>query len=122
MSRDVDTLDAWLRLKKAKKRQVRRNPNVDKNRRWKILQYMYERGAVDPDTAVTTREIADAVGISIVNCSVTLRNMRSNWVCKVGWRKGRWYLSSNALNFAKIWGGFLNHPWIKPPLNRGMGA
>jgi len=112
----VDELDARLaeeRLRRAREARRRRNPNPDRNRRWEIMQYLLERGAADPYRAVPTREIAEALGISLSNCSETLRGMRGRWVCRVGNKRARWFLSRNAIRFAERYGGFLSHPWIR---------
>jgi len=112
----LDELDIWLaslRLRRAREVKRRRNPNPDRNRRWKILEYLYERGAVVPDKAVRTREIASALGISMTDCSEILRRMRGKWVCRVGNKRAGWFLSSNAIKFREKYGGFLSHPWIR---------
>jgi len=109
----LDMWEAWMRLRTARSVRRRRVLNPDINRRWKILQYLLERGAVDPYFAVRTREIADALGISLSNCSERLRRMRGSWVCRVGKKRARWFLSSKAIRFARQWGSFLRHPWIR---------
>jgi len=108
----VDEYVATLRIQKARTIRRRRVPS-DENRRWKILQYLYERGAISPETAITSGEISSALGLSPSNCSGRLKRMRGKWVCRVDGRRGGWFLTNAALKFAERYGGFLNHPWIK---------
>jgi len=116
MGSRVDDIDAWLfRLRsEAVRRRRRRTPiNPDRNRRWEIIRYLWERGAVIPEKAVGAREIAEALGISMTNCLTRLGRMRGVWVNRIGVkREYRWFLSEKALRFLEKWDP-LNHPWIK---------
>ncbi|RLG79534.1 MAG: hypothetical protein DRO09_04270 [Thermoprotei archaeon] len=92
---------------------------VDVNRKWKVLEVLLRaRCWVEGDYArgITAQEIAKVLGISYRNVLNILRRLRVyGWVIRAGRWRSVWLLSPKALKFARKWGGFLRHPWIKLP-------
>jgi len=87
----------------------------DMNRRWHILQYLFERGAFDPLTAVPRRELLEAMGISKKTLSYLMRKLRSRgFIVAFPKRYNRYYfLGTAARNFLKKYPSFIDPPYYK---------
>jgi DNA-binding Lrp family transcriptional regulator len=87
----------------------------DRNRRWHILQYLLERGAFDPLTAVPRRELLEVMGISKEWLSNEMRRLKAHGYIIGFPRKHNthYFLGSKAKSFLKRWPDFLNHPFYE---------